>query len=301
MTEEEKKAKEAMEEQWGKAPELDLSKMKNIKASVEKGTISEDFEERVEEKAIKAKKSKFSFTEEHIIDLPTKGYLYQDADDEDIRNGKLRIRPMTLKDEEILSNKSYIKNGTVFTKLINSCMLNNFDARKLVSYDVYYIIYALREITYGQDYEFKIKCDECKKEFKHKMRINDVEFDELDENVEPIKTIKLPVSKYTVTIRYASLGDEEEAGRMSVNNDNGDISLNFAVRTVEILDEKKQPINPKDYSDFYEAIPGRDRSEITKLFKKIDDLKIPTIKCICPKCGEETEREIPFDRDFFRY
>ena len=46
MTEEEKRAKENAEAVFGKAPELDLSKIKNLRASAEKSVASKDFVEK---------------------------------------------------------------------------------------------------------------------------------------------------------------------------------------------------------------------------------------------------------------
>jgi hypothetical protein len=301
MTEEEKRAKESMEAAYGAAPVLDLSKIKNIKAAEKKNNISKEIVEKAEKQIEKERKSKFSFTEEHEIRIPTNGYLYQNADDEDIKNGIVRLQPMTLKDEEILSNQSYIKNGSVFRRLIDSCMLNNFEAKYFTPYDVYYLIYALREITYGKDYSFEVSCidEKCNKKFNYDLKMSEVEFETLENEIEPIKTVKLPVSKYTVTIRYQTIGDDEEARKMV--SDCGDLAKSFAVRTVEILNNDDEPVNPKDWPEFYEAIPGKDRAELTKLFKDIDDLKVPTVKVTCPKCGAEWETEIPFNKEFFRY
>lgn len=301
MTEEEKRVKENMEAAYGKAPELDLSKIKNLRASAEKSVASKDFVERTERQIEKNRKAKFSFTEEHEFNIPTRGYLYSDSEDEDIKRGVVRLRPMTLKDEEILSNQTYIKNGSVFRRVLDSCMLNDFEAKNFTPYDVYYLIYVLREITYGQDYEFEIPCigEKCDKKIKYEMKMSEVEFDELEEKVEPVKTVKLPVSNFTVSIKYQTVGDEENARK--IETDCGEQARVLAARTIEILDNKNEPVNPKDWPDFFEAIPGKDRAAITDLFKTVDNLKIPTVKVVCPKCGEEWEAEIPFNREFFRY
>jgi len=297
--------KEQMEEIYGKAPELDLSKIKNLKAA--KSELSEEFSEKVVSETKKAKKNKFCFTEEHEIQLPTNGVLYRDAEDAGIRVGLVKIQPMSLVDEENLSNQSYIKNGTVFTKLLENCVLSNFDVRKFAPYDVYYLIYALRRITYGDDYEFDIPCPECGKKHRYSLDVSKVDFGEIDKNstLKPIaENIKLPVSKYTVSIRYSQVGDEEEVYRLSKipqNEDKGDTVLNYAARTIEILDDEGEPLLPKDYPDFYEALPGKDRVEISKHFKEIDELEIPSVSTVCPKCGNEFKFQIPFNKEFFRY
>ena len=189
---------QAMIAQYGEAPELDLSKIKNINANKSKGNNIQAIETKVKENTFKEKKNKFCFTEEHEVELPSGGYLYQESDDEDIKKGIVRLRPMSLADEEIIANQSYVKNGTVFVHLLNSCMLNNFDARNFIPYDVFYLIYTLRQITYGEDYDFEVTCPECEKKFDFKMKISDATFSEIESNVETTKKIKLPVSKFTL-------------------------------------------------------------------------------------------------------
>lgn len=294
MTEEEKNPQT---NPYPEAPGLDLSKVKNLEAN----QIAGNDVKFIKEKALKEKKSKFNFTEEHEIELPTKGYLYQDSTDEDIKRGIVRLRPMSLADEEIIANQSYIKNNTVFIHLLNSCILNDFDARELVSYDVFYLIYALRQITYGEDYEFEITCPECEKKYDFSLVLSEVEFQQLEGNETPEKSIKLPVSKYTVDMRCSRLKDGEEIYKLSKNTDASDNILNYVVRTNRILTNDGEEVDKKDYTEFFEAIPGKDRAEITKAFKNIEGLKIPKVSCVCPKCGYEHRVSIPFDSQFFRY
>lgn len=303
MTDSEKQQIEAAESAFGPAPKLDLSKVKNIKAAETKDDLPSDFSKTVEAANRKAKKSKFCFTEEHEIQLPTNGLLYQDSDDDDIKRGIVRLQPMSLADEEIIANQTYSKNGSTFRHLLNSCMLNNFDAKNLAPYDTYYLLYALRRITYGEDYKFEIQCPECGKKYEYELDISNVEFDELkaEDNPQSKCTIKLPVSKYTVTINMVTTGTEEEVNRLSRTIDAGDIVLNYVARTESITDDHGEPVNPKDFADFFEALPGKDRAAISDAFKSIDNLKIPTVQTVCPKCGEEDEMQIPFNREFFRY
>lgn len=300
MTEEELmsgKTASAIKE-YGPAPEIDLSKIKNTKAA----NVSKEFKERAKISEKKAKKNKFCFSEEHLIKLPSNGLPYKDLD-ETLASGELTIRPMSLSDEEILGNKAFINNGTVFSKLLESCIVDDVNIKKLIPYDVFFLLYYLRKITYGEDYKFEVTCAECKKKYEKTIDISDVEWEEIDdENVEGIKTIKLPVSKFTITMECPTLGNEEEVIKISKKfDDYGDTILNYVVRTLEVLDDSNEPVNPNDYADFFEALPGKDRAEITKAFEKIEELTIPTVSLTCPKCGTEDEASIPFTKDFFRY
>lgn len=303
---EEEMMKEKMEQQYGPAPKLDLSKVKNAKATSKvEGEDTLGVSKKIESKFVKKSpsKSKFCFTEEHEIQLPTNGLLYQDCDDPGIKTGMIKLRPMSLADEEIISNQSYIKNGSVFRKLLNSCVTSNIDCKELTPYDTYYLLYALRRITYGDDYKFEITCSNCGKKFDYSLNVSDLAFDELtaEDNAKSVVTLKLPVSKFTVTIKMITLGTEEEVNRLSRIYEAGDTVLGYVARTESILDTDEEPVNPDDYVDFYEALPGRDRAEITKAFEKIDNLKIPEVTVTCPKCGEEEQMQVPFNREFFRY
>ena len=300
MTEEEKKAKKKYEETYGEAPSLDFSGIKNAEAIKLNNSVSKDVVNKINNDNLKKQKSKFCFTEEHEVQIPC-GCLYSNFEDEYIKRGIVRLQPMSLADEEILANQAYIKNGTTFIKLLNSCMLNDFDARNFVPYDLFYLLYTLRQITYGSDYKFKIACGNCSKEFEYELNMDEIEFQTL-ENETLVKTIKLPVSKYTVVMRAVTLGDEEAKNKISKKySDFGEAVLNFVVRTEEITDNKGDPVNPDDYADFYSALPGKDRAEISKAFKKFDELEIPKVNVVCEKCGEEIEMEIPFNKEFFRY
>ena len=298
MTEEElMNSKVSMaEKQYGPAPGIDLSKIKNTKAA----KIEKEFKEKIS--TTKARKNKFCFMEDYQVKLPSNGIPYKDLDD-GLANGEITIRPMSLADEEILGNKTYSKNGTIFSKLLDSCIVNDVNVKKLIPYDVFYLLYYLRKITYGEDYKFEITCPECGKKYEKTIDISEVEWEEIeDKTVRGIKTVKLPVSKFTLTIEAPTLGNEEEVVKISKKfEDSSDTILNYVVRTRELLDNNGEPVNPDDYADFFEALPGKDRAEITKAFEKIEDLTVPVVKMTCPKCSAEDEASIPFTKDFFRY
>ena len=298
MTEEElMNSKVSMaEKQYGPAPGIDLSKIKNTKAA----KIEKEFKEKIS--TTKARKNKFCFMEDYQVKLPSNGIPYKDLDD-GLANGEITIRPMSLADEEILGNKTYSKNGTIFSKLLDSCIVNDVNVKKLIPYDVFYLLYYLRKITYGEDYKFEITCPECGKKYEKTIDISEVEWEEIeDKAVRGVKTIKLPVSKFTLTIEAPTLGNEEEVVKISKKfEDSSDTILNYVVRTRELLDDNGEPVNPDDYADFFEALPGKDRAEITKVFEKIEDLTVPVVKMSCPKCSAEDEASIPFTKDFFRY
>lgn len=289
---------------YPEAPKLDLSKIKNLDALEAKDkSFVKEIEKTIEKNAKLNAAKKFSFIEEYDLQLPSNGIFYQDEEDENIRNGIVTVRPFSITEEEIMANQAYINNGSMFRRVFNSVITSNFDARKLCSYDSLYLMYALRKLSYGDDYTFKVKCpsETCNKEFETEINISDVPFEELDKELKPVRKIKLPVSKYTVTMKVNRLEDEEELEKMkkmTVNKDTLESILGLVIKTIEILDENGDPLNPKDWKEFYSVLPAMDRVRISKEFS--NDGKSPLITITCPKCGEEFSISMPFQSDFFR-
>ena len=284
-----------------KLPEIDLTKVKNLEAVAKNDS---EFATSLKEKGIQNKrreaKRKFNFSEASVFELPSKGKFYQDADDEDLRKGLIKLLPMGMAEEEILTNKAYANNSSTFRVLFDTCVESNYPAKKLLSYDGVYLMYALRQITYGDDYHFKIKCSECRKEFNYDMDVSEIDFEELKEKTDE-REIKLPVSKYTVTMRLLRLGDEEEISRLEKKYEDEEISenvLNFFVRTTSIRDDKGDELPPSDWIEFYSCLPAKDKQAIKKSFENaVND---PKIVVTCPKCGNKITISVPLTEDFFR-
>ncbi len=97
--------------------------------------------------------AEFEFPSEEI-ELPSKGLLY--PKDNPLSSGKIEIKYMTAKEEDILTNQNYIKNGTVIDKLLKSLIIDkkvNYD--DLVVGDKNALLISARILGYGKDYEFK--------------------------------------------------------------------------------------------------------------------------------------------------
>ena len=64
------------------------------------------------------------------IELPSKGLLY--PKDSELAKGIIELKYMTAKEEDILTNQSYIKNGTVLDKLMKSLIISKIDYNDLL-------------------------------------------------------------------------------------------------------------------------------------------------------------------------
>jgi hypothetical protein len=89
------------------------------------------------------------------IELPSKGLIY--PEDNPLSSGKIEMKYMTAKEEDILSNQSYIKDGTVIDKLLKSLIVSKVNYNDLIVGDKNAVMIAARVLGYGKDYEFEIK------------------------------------------------------------------------------------------------------------------------------------------------
>ena len=86
------------------------------------------------------------------IELPSKGLLY--PADSELSKGTIEIKYMTAKEEDILTNQSYIKDGVVLDKLMKSLIVSEINYNDLLLVDKDAIMVAARILGYGKDYEF---------------------------------------------------------------------------------------------------------------------------------------------------
>ena len=64
--------------------------------------------------------SEFKFPTEEI-ELPSRGLIY--PKENPLSSGKLEMKYMTAKEEDILTNQNYIKQGVVVDKLLKSLII----------------------------------------------------------------------------------------------------------------------------------------------------------------------------------
>lgn len=96
--------------------------------------------------------SDFKFPTEEV-ELPSKGLLYPESNP--LSSGKVELKYMTAREEDILSNQSYIQKGIVLDKLLRSLIVNkDINIDDLVTGDKNAIFIAARVLGYGSDYKF---------------------------------------------------------------------------------------------------------------------------------------------------
>jgi hypothetical protein len=163
--------------------------------------------------------SEFKFPTE-VIDLPSKGLLY--PKDSPLASGKLEMKYMTAKEEDILTNQNYIQKGIVIDKLLQSLIVDKIDYNQLVTGDQNAVMIAARILGYGKDYEFTYGGE---KQVVDLTTLEDKVFDEslITPHVNEF-SYTLPFSKTEITFKILTVGDEDKirqelAGLKKINKE----------------------------------------------------------------------------------
>jgi len=178
-----------------------------------------------------------------IVELPSKGLLYPEGSE--LASGKIEMKYMTAKEEDILTNQSYIKNGTVLDKLMKSLIVSKINFDDLLIGDKNAIMVAARILGYGNEYSFNYLGE------SYTVDLSQIENKPLQEELFASRvnefTFTLPKSKNTVTFKLLNHKDEQDISReldglKKINKDSFPeltTRLKYVITSVEGNREKK--------------------------------------------------------------
>ena len=144
-----------------------------------------------------------------VIDLPSGGKLY--PKEHPCSNGKIEIKYMTAKEEDILTSQNLIKKGVVVDRLLDSLILTNgVKSNDLLLGDKNAVMVAARILAYGPEYDCEVNDPKTGNAVQHTFNLADCPFKKLPKNVtENNFEVKLPISKTKVCFKLLT-GKEEE-------------------------------------------------------------------------------------------
>jgi hypothetical protein len=177
--------------------------------------------------------NKFKFPTE-MVDLPSKGLLYPEG--HPLASGQVEMKYMTAREEDILTNQNYIKQGIVIDKLLQSMLITKFDYKDLLIGDKDAIMLAARVLGYGKDYSFTYFPEHSEDEEKLTIDLTQVKEKFLKEEniVEKGKnefSFVLPNTKNEITFKLLTHGDDGEIEKETQGLKKIDPKGNFEVTT----------------------------------------------------------------------
>jgi hypothetical protein len=217
------------------------------------------------------------------IILPTMG-MYNDSQDSEIM-----IRPFTFEDEKILRSINKLSDGNrVIKSLVTRCTQGiEYDDLALV--DKNYILFKLREVSYGDDYNIEATCNECGASHKLKISIADLPVNYID-TTKPIEnSVYLPDSEVTLEYRITTAKDEDYFTNPNTLMDN-------LWRLVTSVDGHTERIIIQGF------IQKSTAKDIAYLRNKLDKSEIglqTKVNFICTECNFDSVIELPINESFF--
>ena len=234
-----------------------------------------------------------------VIDLPSKGRLY--PENSPLRDGKIEIKYMTAREEDILTSQNLIKKGVVIDKLINSLILtDNVHTDDMLLGDKNAVMVAARVLAYGPEYECNVQNPETGETASVVVNLADCPFKKLPKGVTTNEfEVKLPISKKIITFKLLTgkeekqITDDIEASKKTGSQISPELTtrLRYTITSVE-GDNSSSTIN-----NFVQNMLARDslflRGEIKKLSPDIELQQEVEIG------GETVKVDIPMTVNFF--
>jgi len=150
--------------------------------------------------------AEFKFPTE-MVDLPSKGYFYVDG--HPLSSGKVEVKYMTAKEEDILTSQNLIKQGVVIDRLLQSLIVDKtINVNDLIIGDKNAIMVAARILGYGKDYEFKYDGEEQIADLS-KLEPVELDFSKLTRGQNEF-SYELQNSKRPITFKLLNGHDEKE-------------------------------------------------------------------------------------------
>jgi len=238
------------------------------------------------------------------VPLPSSGKVY--SQESSLYGAEtVEIRPMTAREEDILTSRALIKKGTVITELIKSCLVDrSINPIDLLGGDRNALMVAIRITGYGPEYGAEIECNECGTKSQHDFDLAQLPVRRLE--IEPVAPglnlfeFMLPRSKKTVKFRFLTGRDEEE---IMITNEkqkklglktesNVTTNLLHAIVSIDGIEDRSKIAN------FIKMMPAMDSLALRNFIKDNEPGVIMKQETSCPSCGHAEEVAMPLGVNF---
>ena len=144
-----------------------------------------------------------------IIDLPSEGKLY--PKDSPLSEGKIEVKYMTAKEEDILTSQNLIKKGLAIDTLLQSLIVDkDIHLDDMILGDKNAVMVAARILAYGPEYTCQVTNPNTSETIEHTFNLADCPFKKLPNDITENKfKITLPISKKEIEYKILTGKDEK--------------------------------------------------------------------------------------------
>jgi hypothetical protein len=228
------------------------------------------------------------------VELPSKGVVY--PSDHPLRSGKVEMKYMTAKEEDILTNQNYIKKGIVLDKLLDSLIMGKFDIKELVTGDKNALLISSRILGYGKDYTFSYDGTEYTVDLT---KLDNKPFDETKVTPKGTFVFTLPATGTKVEFKLLNDKDNEiiDQENESMKKLNKEASSEVTTRLKHQIVSIEGDTDKNNIRSFTERMLAQDSRALRKYIKDISpDVNLSTKVKVD---GVEEDIDIPISLSFF--
>jgi len=241
-----------------------------------------------------------------FIDLPTEGHFY--PPESPLSSGRIELKFMTAKEEDILTSQNLIKKGIVLDELLKALIINPaIKLDDILIGDKNAIFIAARRLAYGDKYPAKIKCTECGEESEFVVNLSELhskefDFSKLSKGVNRFN-YELPQSKKNISYKLLTHRDEQSIdtelkslSKISPNGVSPEMTTRLKYMIVAIDGNEDRNLIKKFVDTELTAMDSRSlRSHIRGNNPDLD----MNFDFTCPACGHTARMALPLGVDFF--
>ena len=239
-----------------------------------------------------------------VIDLPSQGHFYPLASP--LSSGRVELKYMTAKEEDILTSQNLIKKGDVLDELLKTLIVTpGVQLDDILICDKNAIFMASRRLAYGDKYDAKLSCPKCDEENEVKVDLNEVKPKEFDFSAytkgENKFSFVLPIAKKTVTYRLLTHKDEQAIDaelkgfhKLSKNSSpEMTTRLKFMIVAVDGDENRSAVFKTVD------NMLAKDSMALRKHVRETTPDLDMTFNFTCAACGHNERIALPLGVDFF--
>lgn len=236
-------------------------------------------------------------------EIPSRGKIYGDMN----VPSEFTLRAMTTLEEKMRLSGSGID---MIPKLIGMCLIDpkNIDVGELKMFDIQFLMYKLRTITYGPEYKTVVRCPNCGSIKEIVVNLDKIPVNYIDDDFTGTISIgPLPVSKDIIECRALSANDykeiDREAKRIKTKFPEyvGDpeFILSYQYRIVKVNDKE---LPNSAIQKYVETMNMRDvRYLDSKYDERFGNIGLDTSMIeTCSSCGGDINFQLSTGSDFFR-
>ena len=235
-----------------------------------------------------------------VIDLQSDGKVY--IKDSPLSSGKLELKYMTTREEDILMSENLIKKGVVIDKLLDSLIVTKgVKQEDLILGDKNAVLVASRILAYGPEYTVEVtNPNNLDEKIQHTFDLSKCPFKELSKDVDYSDNsfdFTTPVGKNKLKFKLLTGADETLIEKDIKQSSKFGVSTDITTRLRYIVTEVDGDTKSSTINEFTQNLLARDSVALRNYIRDISpDIDLTSEVEIG---GEAVDVNIPLTVEFF--